>query len=231
MFTAINARYGTQVNFTFLGTVEGGQRLYGYVPVSGGVVAQQSGMTIATGFDVGQFSAREISGFGFVGDVAQRLLPFAATKHEGKTAATVLAEIVAMRVPVPALTRAEAENVDELVKGAFVAAAANNWNEDRQAGVPAYAQLPIPWQTVIVSRFFQQGRYIDLRRTPIRGFWNAAIQGQWDAAATALFGAPVGAAWYRNRVRQEAAYLRTQLPPPVQRARVVPTRRPSPRHP
>jgi Bacterial toxin homologue of phage lysozyme, C-term len=231
VFAAINARYGTQVNFTFLGAVEGGQRLYGYVPTSGGVVAQISGMTIATGFDIGQFSVREISGFGFMSDVAQRLLPFADTNYEGKSAATVLAEIVALRVPVPALTRAEAENVDELVKGAFVGAAAGKWNEARHAGVPAFAQLPIPWQTVIVSRFFQQGRYVNLARTPIRGFGNAATQGQWDAAATALSVAPVGADWYRTRVQREARYLLTQMPPPLQPPRAVPTRRLSPPRP
>src|SRR5271168_1382616 len=57
VYVKVNGANGTNVDFAYLSRWEGGQMLRGYVPFVGGVVAGKSGLTIATGFDVGQKTA------------------------------------------------------------------------------------------------------------------------------------------------------------------------------
>lgn len=58
-FAPINPRYGTKVDFAFIAGLEGDQWLRGYVPMRKGVVVGASGMTVASGFDLGQWHPSE----------------------------------------------------------------------------------------------------------------------------------------------------------------------------
>lgn len=50
-FAPISPRFGTAVSFTFIAKLEGDQWLRGYIPIKrSGIVAGQSGMTVASGF-------------------------------------------------------------------------------------------------------------------------------------------------------------------------------------
>ena len=54
VYAKLNGEGGTRVDFAYLSRCEGNQALRGYVPLSKGITAGASGMTVATGFDVGQ---------------------------------------------------------------------------------------------------------------------------------------------------------------------------------
>ena len=54
VYAKLNGEGGTRVDFAYLSRWERNQALRGYVPLSKGITAGASGMTVATGFDVGQ---------------------------------------------------------------------------------------------------------------------------------------------------------------------------------
>jgi hypothetical protein len=206
------------VDFAYLSRWEGGQYLRGYVPLDiVDVVQGGSGMTIATGFDIGQKDLVAFdtllasSGVGEPALAAMR--PYVGLRFKGLKRSAVEA-IVSTTGPVPVLTKAAADIVDAAVHGEHLAAAIRNWTADRKAGVPAFGGLPVPWQTVIFSRHFHQGA--GMPKTAVaKPFWAAATAGNWTVAVTALRAYAVTPAWYIKRVGAEATHLETELPAAV----------------
>ncbi|MDZ5648061.1 pesticin C-terminus-like muramidase [Nitrospirillum sp. BR 11828] len=214
VYQALNGQYGTTINFTFLSQFEGGQQLRGYVPFGNdGLVAGSSGMTVATGFDVGQKSEAELKAIGLPQDVITLVSPFAKHKFKGMTKIQV-AKWVKDTAPLPILTKAQADAVDKAVHGDVLNAIKNAWDQGREEGVPAFTELPTPWQTVLFSRAFHQGNGVT-STSVAQPFFTAAFAGKWDEAVTALRNYAVSPDWYKQRVASEAAYLDTQKPPPV----------------
>jgi Bacterial toxin homologue of phage lysozyme, C-term len=221
VYSALNAKFGCNVDFAYLSRWEGGQYLRGYVPfLKDGKVAGASGMTIATGFDIGQRSADAFDalfqGSAVSADELAAMRPFAGHRFKGMTKAQV-AQWVAATAPVPNLSVAAANEVDRIVHGEHLEAAIKNWNAARKPNVPAFRDLPAAWQTVVFSRHFHQGVGMPLTQVA-KPFWKAAVAGKWDDAVQALRGYGVSQDWYKSRVGQEAALLATALPPPVKDA-------------
>ena len=213
VYTALNGAFGSAVDFAYLSRWEGDQYLRGYVPFVNGVTAGGSGMTIATGFDVGQITEMELSKLDLRPETGPKLAPFAGIRFTGKTRAQVAA-IVAKRGPMPVLTKQEADAADLIIHRKHLAAAVTAWNTRRKPGVPEFKALPAPWQTVLFSRTFHQGT--GMADTAVaRPFYSAATAGKWTEAADALQNYAVAPAWYKTRVTQEATFLRTAVPPPV----------------
>eukprot|EP01037_Dinobryon_pediforme_P001313 gene1313-1330_t len=215
VYTALNSQYGTKVVFERLSEWEGAQYLRGYVPFdNSGVVSGNSGMTIATGFDIGQKSAGQMNALPIPDALRARLMAFAGKRFKGKTRAQVVAVISTLSAPVPVISSGEANLLDRVIHGEHLESAVASWNARRKAGVPAFADLPAAWQTVLFSRTFHQGKGMP-DTTVAKPFYTAATKGDWAAAAKALRDYAVPAAWYKARVAKEAALLATQMPPPV----------------
>lgn len=218
IYAAINGKLGTQVEFAFLGEWEGGQYLHGYFPFSNrseaGTILGRSGMTIATGFDVGQKSAAELKGLGLEQALLDKLSPFAGLTFKGKTRAQVIEEVQRLNSPIPKISVEQANLLDRLIHEEHLQAAVSAYNAARQPGVPAFNQLPANWQTVLFSRFFHQGKGAH-RTAVIKPFWNALTKGDWEAAAKGLESYGVSEDWYKNRVTKEAKHLRKEMPPKV----------------
>ncbi len=213
VYAKLNAEGGTNVDFAYLSRWEGNQFLRGYVPFAKGVTAGASGMTVATGFDLGQINQREYDKLNLPATVLPKVQPFLDLKFTRKTRKEVAA-IVAKLKPVPLLTKDEADAADLAVHGKHLRAAIASWNTRHDQGVPDFKDLPGNWQTVLFSRTFHQGLGMPDTRVA-QPFYTAATAGKWAQAADALQNYAVPQAWYKTRVAQEAALLRTQLPPPV----------------
>ena len=214
VYMALNGTNGTAVDFSYLSRWEGDQYLRGYVPFIKGVTAGASGLTVATGFDVGQISEMELSRLALRPETGPKLAPFAGIRFTGKTRAQVAATVV-KRGPVPVLTKPEADTADLVIHGKHLSAAVTSWNARRKPGVPEFKALPVPWQTVLFSRTFHQGT--GMPDTAVaQPFYTAATAGRWAVAVTALQNYGVTAPWYKSRVSQEAAFLRIAMPSPVQ---------------
>jgi hypothetical protein len=206
-FAPINPRYGTKVEFTFIAKLEGDQWLRGYVPLKRtGMVIGRSGMTVASGFDIGQRSAAELSSFGFPPALLAKLKPFANQPFKGRTKEQVAATVATLG-PVPILTKPEADLCDGAVFASILGDALANWNANAMPGVPAFTQLPAGWQTVWLSRFYQEGpaTHVALGRR----FRAEALQGQWAKAVATL----KSYTEYTARAKAEAALLEADLPP------------------
>ncbi|HLY89847.1 MAG TPA: pesticin C-terminus-like muramidase [Acetobacteraceae bacterium] len=224
VYAGLNGQFGTKLDGAKLSAWEGGQYLRGYVPftreknaagVVETVVAGRSGMTIATGFDIGQHTAQYLQGVtGLSARSLALLRPYAGQQftHLGKDA--VIRRIGTLG-PIPLIDKGEADALDRAVAEDTLRATMTAWAANRKSTVPVFGMMPSAWQTVMFSRTYNQGPGWVLPGSPTRAFFTFATEGKWREAATALRDAPVTAAWYRSRLRSEAGYLATDMPRPL----------------
>lgn len=207
-FAPINPRLGTKVDFAFIASLEGDQWLRGYVPMSKGKVIGQSGMTVASGFDLGQWSVTDFQNFGFSKQLLDKIKPFASNKFKGLTKAQVIAKLSKL-APVPELSKSEADACDAAVFGKILEDAIKLWTKLAHNGVPPFTALPAGWQTVWLSRIYQEGS------GPQNGnafaFRDSALSGRWQMAIASLRSYTK----YASRANQEADLLTRELPAPV----------------
>ena len=188
--------------------LEGPQQLRGYVPcalTSGGsrnytgydapdgyVPMGVSGVTVATGCDLGQQTAQSLDGVGR--DLLRKLAPYL-----GKRKRAALAALHALPL---ALTGMEADRVDTVVMSRYIRLSAARY--DRDAGAEAFASLPWQAQAVIHSLLFQRGTGSP-KNYPHT--WKALVGRDWSGASERLRN---GALWtgYRERRRLEGELLR-----------------------
>tara|TARA_R100001015_G_C4565185_1_gene124280 strand:+ start:42 stop:866 length:825 start_codon:yes stop_codon:yes gene_type:complete len=179
----------SKINFNFIESLEG-KSLTGYVPDPTG---SNSGVTIATGFDLGQRDVNDLKGL-------PKNLIDKFTKYVGLTGFE--AEEQLKRFPLK-ITEKESKLITKKAKEDTIIKLYNQWEK---ATGTNFNNLNMGIQTSMASVAFQYG---DLpTKTPI--FWNAATRGQWDAVLNELrnFGDR-----YPTRRNKEADYLQKFLDP------------------
>jgi hypothetical protein len=161
-----------QIDYAFISAREGGSATDGYVPAS---QVSKSGVTIATGFDLGQRNEADLTRLGLSVDLMAKLKPYL-----GKTGKDATDALSAQRLTISATEAAEidkavkAGEVDRLRLG-YLAAIDNKSKTD-------FFALPAEAQTVIASASFQYG---DLgARAP--KFWKAVSAQDWSEAVKIL---------------------------------------------
>ena len=177
-----------KIDYKFLSDLEGGCRTDGYVPAAGD---SKSGVTIATGFDLGQCSADDLNALGLPLSLNALLQPYLGKK-------TVDAQAALKKAPLK-ITPAQAADIDLRVKKNHTKEIMARY--DFSAGGVKFVDLPPQAQTVIMSVSFQYGVNL-AKRTP--KFWKAAIKQDWDECIKILdnFGDD-----YPTRRRKEADLL------------------------
>ena len=178
------------IDFNFISNLEGGRKTEGYVQDPEG---SRSGVTIATGVDLGQMGEIDLSRLNLSPDLKDRLRPYLGRI---KFEAVSLLENIPLQV-----TPAEAELIDKEVKSRFVRGLERKFN---QTANTVFEGLPDGVQTVIASVTFQYG---DLRSaTP--NFWRQITIGDWQGAYQNLrnFGDS-----YSTRRNKEADLLKASL--------------------
>ncbi len=176
----------TKVNFSFISQLEGGSALEGYVPDH---KYSKSGVTIATGFDLGSRSCADLS---HLPEKLQiKLKPYlGAMGHYAKRK---------LQQCNLYITKSEAELIDNHSKANVLNLLNSRFDKSSSA---VFVDLPEQAQTVIASVAFQYG---DLEsRCP--NFWSAAIKLDWQKVLHELrdFGDR-----YHTRRNREADYLET----------------------
>lgn len=148
----------TQVNFGFISALEGGPTLTGYVPDPD---KSNSGVTIATGFDLGQRTDSDlVAMLPEHSELVDKLAIYCGYKR-----GNALSVLAARPLHI---TEAEALIIDNAVKQQLLNQLQQRYNA---ASLNEFAALPEAMQTVIASVAFQYG---DLaRRCP--NFWRTAI--------------------------------------------------------
>lgn len=178
------------IDFDFISKLEGGRRTTGYVPDPQG---SRSGVTIATGIDLGQMGERDLSQLNLPSDLKNKFLPYL-----GK----IKFEAVSLLDTMPlSVTDEEAKLLDKEVKTRFVRDLARKYSRTATGN---FEELPDGVQTVIASVAFQYG---DLgSSTP--NFWRQVTEGDWQGAYLNLrhFGDA-----YATRRNKEADLLKNSL--------------------
>lgn len=159
------------VDFDFIRELEGGAQTKGYVPEDkpGG---NESGVTIASGFDLGQWDVQGARKAGVPDALLTKLKPYFGVK--GTEAQGMLAER-----PL-AITQDEAAAIDDALKTYHISEVAKRFNKSSNL---VFEDIPEGWQTVIASMAFQYGLNLE-KATP--QFWQQVTTGKWDAALSNL---------------------------------------------
>jgi len=206
VFPPLNMRFGTKVDFLFIASQEGNQWLRGYVPMKGTIVAGRSGMTVATGFDVGQWTVAQLNKFAFPADLMTQIKCFAAPHNFKGLTRKQVAAAVAKLGPVPVLDKDQADLCDGAVFGAILNNAIRGWNQAKGVKLPVFTQLPAGWQTVWFSRNYQEGG--SPKNADAIAFRREATAGNWLEAIKKLRAYTD----YKKRANQEADLLVKELP-------------------
>ena len=189
---SIDTAFITQI----LGRFEGKGHTRGYVPSRNGEPIGASGVTIATGLDLGQQSRASLKAMGIPEALINRFFPYlGAQKKE--------AQYILARQPL-VLTPAEVETVDAAVHAKYIDETAGLFGRD------AFAVAPREAQAVAVSLHYQFGIPYRKNSPALGNAWDAMQRGAYRGAAAYLRD-PVG--WsgshrqYLERRQAEAALL------------------------
>ncbi len=150
----------TNINFDFIAELEGRASQKGYVPDP---EKSKSGVTIATGFDIGQCDEPALSWL-LPEFIAEKLKVFCGLK--GNYAVKAL-----LKSPLK-INKYEVEIIDLCVKSQSTSYLVDAYNK---ASTVMFNQLPEHAQTVIASVAFQYGNLA--KRCP--KFWGFATTGNW----------------------------------------------------
>ena len=189
-----------------------GNKLEGYIPTDNGKAdgnpLENSGVTIASGFDLGQHSPQEIENYGFSEDIVNKLLPYAGLI--GQTAKNKLDENKNNDNNLE-ITDPQAQEINAKVKKAYTDDIINKFNNSSLA--TKFEDLCPESQTVIASVAFQNG---DLQ-TAAPNFWKQITAQDWTGAIdnlqnftpkTYTSGKDKGKMLYNNRRNAEATQLK-----------------------
>jgi Bacterial toxin homologue of phage lysozyme, C-term len=196
------------IDWALISAREGGSRLDGYVPDASG---SKSGVTVATGFDIGAQSEAGIDQLDITDDLKKKLKPYCG-KH-GKDAQDYL------KKNKLSITADEAASLDKVVKKVQTDSLVANYNaavdganaKDGCARVH-FEKLPQSAQTAVASVSFQ---YDIVNATPT--FWAQVTEQRWQDALDNLnnFGDS-----YKSRHKLEAGLVDDAMktapaPPPT----------------
>jgi len=161
-----------KIDYKFLSDREGGRKLLGYVPASNN---SKSGVTIATGFDLGQRNEADLKKLKLSKTLIDKLKPYlGATKKDA---------LAAIKKKPLMLNAAQAEEIDKVVKSTHITSLASKYNAAIKNGDTKFNDLPPEVQTVIASVSFQYGTGLQ-RRAP--KFWKAATSQDWEKTKEVL---------------------------------------------
>ena len=159
-----------KIDFEFLSNLEGGCQTVGYVPAAG---LSKSGVTIATGFDLGQRSESDLKTLGIYSGLIEKLKPYLGIR--GADAQKSL-----QKTPL-VISAAEAVSIDKSVKAAHIATVKIKY--DAASKEKSFIDLPAEAQTVIASVSFQYGVNLDAAAPK---FWKVVTAQNWVDAIKLL---------------------------------------------
>lgn len=191
---------GQQVDWNFIRVSEG-YKDHGYIPYNNdGTIAGNSGITIASGFDLGQHSAADIDQIGLPATTAAALKGYVGLK--GYTAEAYL-----YTHPTVYITPAEGALINSWAHSETLIRTAAAFDNGTSPG--AFYQLPPQVQTAIADAAFQFGSLAYTKNADMKSFWNHVIAKDWSSAINDLETA--ARKGYAERRAREADLIRSAL--------------------
>ena len=165
--------------------------LNGYVPKRNGVPIGQSGVTIATGCDLGQQTPESLLKMGVPQTLAARLIPYCGLRRDAAVAKLSTLPLV--------ISEDAADAIDSAVIGSYIREVQARF--DRDAGSSRFVDLPKEVQAALVSLRYQLG-FGGFPRT-----WALIVAGNYHGAISELRDPTKWGGQYMDRRRDEAALL------------------------
>lgn len=192
---------GTQhVDWGFVKQSEGYVN-HGYMVYNNdGSIPPSSGITIASGFDLGQHSASDIDHIGLSAGTAAQLKQYVGLK--GYTAEAYL-----YTHPAVYLTPQEGELINSWAHSETLIRTVVAY--DNAAGTGAFYKLPEAAQTALADAAFQWGSLANSKNSDMRDFWQDAVSKDWSSAISDLKDAADSG--YASRRMREAALLENAM--------------------
>jgi GH24 family phage-related lysozyme (muramidase) len=180
------------IDYKFISELEGGQKLNGYVPAAG---VSKSGVTIATGFDLGARNESDLTRLGIGGTLLTQLKPYLGKQKNDA--------VEYLKKHPLTISKSDADKIDKAVKSKDVATIKSNYNAAIGNDKTKFESLFSEAQTVIASVGFQYGPNF---KTKAPTFWKHITDQDWDKAISELkqFGDK-----YPTRRKKEATLLET----------------------
>jgi GH24 family phage-related lysozyme (muramidase) len=162
------------VDYAFLSAREGGCKTTGYVPAASN---SDSGVTIATGFDLGQRSEADLNGLRLSASLVAKLKPYLGKRKKDA--------VDALKNSPLSVTLPEAQQIDKASFDSHLSQLKLAYNAAVRADKTkkAFEDLPGQAQTAIASVAFQYGTRLSFR-TP--KFWKAVVSQDWKDATKVL---------------------------------------------
>ena len=158
---------------TVLERFEGKGITKGYVPADkSGKPFGASGVTIATGLDLGQQTKEGLAAMGISATIINRLAPYIGAKREE-------AQYILAREPLR-LTQEEVDAIDRAVHAKYIDETAGLFGRD------AFEAAPKEVQAVAVSLHYQFGTPARKASPALESAWNAMQHGDYAYAAAQL---------------------------------------------
>jgi hypothetical protein len=169
---------GDDVDMDFISDREGGQQLNAYVPDP---TSSKSGVTVATGVDLGQLSATDLDAMDIPQTLKDQLQPYVGLKQQD-------AVDYLQQHPLQ-LSQDDAQALDDAVLKPIINQLQSNFDKDTTG--TAFSQLPSEAQTVIASVATQYGANMGYppgpgQSAPAPKFWNDVTTGDWNGAVAEL---------------------------------------------
>lgn len=187
-----------KIDYDVLSAREGGRKTKGYVPAAS---SSKSGVTIATGFDLGQRNKKDLRLLDLGSPLIKKFGPYLGVT--GPDAVSLLSDS-----PLT-ITAAQALRIDRAVKATHLRRLKSAYNSVRD-NKKRFEEIIPAAQTVIASVSFQYGTNLSVR-TP--KFWAAVTEQDWPRTVKILksFGDA-----YPSRRNLEAALLNKAISEPTQ---------------
>ena len=184
----------SNINWNFIAEQEGKRRKKGYVPKNTEGVIDSSGVTIATGWDVGQMSREELSRSGLSKSIINKMIDFAG--KQGQDSLDALDKF-----GIPIIEDKEAVEIDKYTHSRTLSSISKKYERDSGK---SFDSLSKAQQTVLASVAFQYGSNL---KSKTKNFWRQVVSGDWDAAIKNLenFGDK-----YSTRRNREADLLKEE---------------------
>lgn len=153
------------IDFDFISKLEGGRKTEGYVPDHSG---SKSGVTIATGVDLGQWNETQLRNVGVPENLIEKLKPYLGLiKNDA---------LQKIRENPLTISKEEARILDRRIKNHFAESFIDHYNTNSNI---SFKNIEPEKQTVIVSVAFQYGIRLD-KVTP--NFWRQITNQMWNEA-------------------------------------------------
>jgi hypothetical protein len=181
-----NSEY--QVDWNLISVFEGGAAREGYVPWPTAEANNDSGVTIATGFDLGQYNEDGLRNMGLSPVLTEKLRPYLGRRRQD-------AKNFLSQHPL-FISSEEVFEIDKASKSKVLRDLEIRYNSE--SSIP-FKSLPEQAQTTIASMAFQFGTY----GVTLGTFWPLIVKQRWRDAVQVLRGETA----YVNRRNQEADRL------------------------